>query len=96
MILGFKIEFFFVKRLGGDNKRKRKRVLKFKFFVDEEGCVVIEKVYESEFCIDSEEDFKKKSVLVYRFFVVVVKREFREDLEKSFRKRVAVLGKFNR
>ncbi|XP_051464695.1 DNA polymerase delta subunit 3 isoform X2 [Apus apus] len=45
----------------GGRKRKRKRVLKSKMFIDEEeGCMVTEKVYESESCTDSEDDFKSK------------------------------------
>ncbi|XP_028328671.1 DNA polymerase delta subunit 3 [Gouania willdenowi] len=38
--------------------RKRRRVLKSKTFVDEEGCIVTEKAYESESYSESEEDFK--------------------------------------
>uniref|UniRef100_A0ABM5FVS1 DNA polymerase delta subunit 3 n=1 Tax=Pogona vitticeps TaxID=103695 RepID=A0ABM5FVS1_9SAUR len=44
----------------GEKKRKRKRVLKSRTFVDEEGCIVTEKVYESESCTDSEEEFRSK------------------------------------
>ncbi|XP_053165048.1 DNA polymerase delta subunit 3 isoform X2 [Hemicordylus capensis] len=44
----------------GEKRRKRKRVLKSKTFVDEEGCMVTEKVYESESCTDSEEEFRSK------------------------------------
>uniref|UniRef100_A0A8D0BHP5 DNA polymerase delta subunit 3 n=1 Tax=Salvator merianae TaxID=96440 RepID=A0A8D0BHP5_SALMN len=46
--------------LPGEKRRKRRRVLKSKTFVDEEGCIVTEKVYESESCTDSEEDFKSR------------------------------------
>ncbi|XP_029970711.1 DNA polymerase delta subunit 3 isoform X2 [Salarias fasciatus] len=38
--------------------RKRRRVLKSRNFVDDEGCMVTEKVYESESYSDSEDDFK--------------------------------------
>ncbi|XP_075188832.1 LOW QUALITY PROTEIN: DNA polymerase delta subunit 3, partial [Anomaloglossus baeobatrachus] len=41
----------------GEKRRKRKRVLKSKMFVDGDGCMVTEKVYESESCTDSGEDF---------------------------------------
>ncbi|KAM3933215.1 DNA polymerase delta subunit 3 [Leptodactylus fuscus] len=41
----------------GEKRRKRKRVLKSKTFLDEEGCMVTEKVYESESCTDSGEEF---------------------------------------
>ncbi|XP_063806998.1 DNA polymerase delta subunit 3 isoform X2 [Pseudophryne corroboree] len=40
----------------GEKRRKRKRVLKSKTFVDDEGCIVTEKVYESESCTDSGEE----------------------------------------
>ncbi|OWK51503.1 DNA polymerase delta subunit 3 isoform X2 [Lonchura striata] len=44
----------------GGKKRKRKRVLKSRMFIDEEeGCMVTEKVYESESCTDSEDEFPK-------------------------------------
>ncbi|XP_072257157.1 DNA polymerase delta subunit 3 [Pyxicephalus adspersus] len=41
----------------GEKKRRRRRVLKSKQFLDEEGCMVTEKVYESESCTDSGEEF---------------------------------------
>ncbi|KAM9319774.1 DNA polymerase delta subunit 3 [Gastrophryne carolinensis] len=41
----------------GEKRRKRRRVLKSKTFRDEEGCMVTEKVYESESCTDSGEEF---------------------------------------
>ncbi|XP_063301058.1 DNA polymerase delta subunit 3 [Pelobates fuscus] len=43
--------------LPGGKRRKRKRVLKSKTFMDEEGCIVTEKVYESQSCTDSEDEF---------------------------------------
>ena len=57
---------------------------------------VTEKVYESESCTDSEEDLKKKPASAHRPSAVAVKREPREDSEKSPRKRAAALGKSNR
>uniref|UniRef100_A0A8D0LC62 DNA polymerase delta subunit 3 n=1 Tax=Sphenodon punctatus TaxID=8508 RepID=A0A8D0LC62_SPHPU len=45
---------------GKKRKRKRKRVLTSKTYVDEEGCMVTEKVYESASCSDSEGEFKPK------------------------------------
>ncbi|XP_053564731.1 DNA polymerase delta subunit 3 [Bombina bombina] len=45
--------------LPGGKRRKRRRVLKSKTFLDDEGCIVTEKVYESESCTDSEEEFAK-------------------------------------
>ncbi|CAI9563599.1 unnamed protein product [Staurois parvus] len=41
----------------GEKRRKRRRVLKSKQFLDEDGCMVTEKVYESESCTDSGEEF---------------------------------------
>ncbi|XP_077307350.1 DNA polymerase delta subunit 3 isoform X2 [Lithobates pipiens] len=43
----------------GEKIRKRRRVLKSKQFLDEDGCMVTEKVYESESCTDSGEEFTK-------------------------------------
>ncbi|XP_073468868.1 DNA polymerase delta subunit 3 isoform X2 [Aquarana catesbeiana] len=43
----------------GEKRRKRRRVLKSKQFLDEDGCMVTEKVYESESCTDSGEEFTK-------------------------------------
>ncbi|KAG7483845.1 hypothetical protein MATL_G00042620 [Megalops atlanticus] len=42
----------------GAKRRKRRRVLKSRTFLDEEGCIVTEKVYESESYSESEDDFK--------------------------------------
>ncbi|XP_075707421.1 DNA polymerase delta subunit 3 [Rhinoderma darwinii] len=41
----------------GEKRRKRKRVLKSKTFLDDEGCMVTEKLYMSESCTDSGEEF---------------------------------------
>ncbi|XP_072333609.1 DNA polymerase delta subunit 3 isoform X2 [Scyliorhinus torazame] len=41
-------------------RRKRRRVLKSKTFLDEEGAMVTEKVYQSESCTDSESEFAAK------------------------------------
>ncbi|XP_031243378.1 DNA polymerase delta subunit 3 isoform X3 [Mastomys coucha] len=84
-----------VKRSGGENKRKRKRVLKSKTFVDEEGCMVTEKVYESESCTDSEEEIKMKTASAHRPPAAPVKREPREE-RKGPKKGAAALGKANR
>ncbi|KAG8137124.1 hypothetical protein E2320_005673 [Naja naja] len=43
----------------GAKRRKRKRVLKSRTFVDDEGCIVTEKAYESESCTESEEDLTR-------------------------------------
>ncbi|XP_012581184.1 PREDICTED: DNA polymerase delta subunit 3 isoform X2 [Condylura cristata] len=79
----------------GENKRKRKRVLKSKTFVDEDGCIVTEKVYESESCTDSEEEFKMKTSSTHRPPAVTLKKEAREE-RKGARKGTAALGKANR
>ncbi|XP_067889115.1 DNA polymerase delta subunit 3 isoform X2 [Heterodontus francisci] len=44
----------------GVKRRKRRRVLKSKMFLDEEGAMVTEKVYQSESCTDSESEFVAK------------------------------------
>uniref|UniRef100_UPI00398F3456 DNA polymerase delta subunit 3 isoform X3 n=1 Tax=Pristiophorus japonicus TaxID=55135 RepID=UPI00398F3456 len=44
----------------GVKRRKRRRVLKSKTFVDEEGLFVTEKIYQSESCTDSESEFVAK------------------------------------
>ncbi|XP_036283047.1 DNA polymerase delta subunit 3 isoform X3 [Pipistrellus kuhlii] len=84
-----------VKSLSGENKRKRKRVLKSKTFVDEDGCIVTEKVYESESCTDSEEELKMKTSSTHRPPAVTVKKEPKEE-RKGPKKGTAALGKANR
>ncbi|XP_007939134.1 DNA polymerase delta subunit 3 [Orycteropus afer afer] len=79
----------------GENKRKRKRVLKSKTYVDEEGCIVTEKVYESESCTDSEEEFKAKTSSVHRPPAMTVKKEPKEE-RKGPKKGTAAVGKANR
>ncbi|CAD7673003.1 unnamed protein product [Nyctereutes procyonoides] len=76
-------------------KRKRKRVLKSKTFVDEEGCIVTEKVYESESCTDSEEELKMKTSSIHRPSTMTVKKEPKEE-RKGPKKGTAALGKANR
>lgn len=83
-----------VKSSSGE-KRKRKRVLKSKTFVDEEGCIVTEKVFESESCTDSEEELKTKTSSVHRPPAMTVKKEPKED-RKGPKKGTAALGKINR
>ncbi|XP_076969697.1 DNA polymerase delta subunit 3 isoform X2 [Tamandua tetradactyla] len=84
-----------IKNSSGENKRKRKRVLKSKTFVDGEGCIVTEKIYESESCTDSEEEFRMKTSSVHRPPAMTVKKEPREE-RKGPKKGTAVLGKANR
>ncbi|XP_026895613.1 DNA polymerase delta subunit 3 [Acinonyx jubatus] len=83
-----------VKSSNGE-KRKRKRVLKSKTFVDEEGCIVTEKVYVSESCTDSEEELKMKTSSVHRPSAMMVKKEPKEE-RKGPKKGTAALGKANR
>ncbi|XP_037696573.1 DNA polymerase delta subunit 3 [Choloepus didactylus] len=83
-----------IKNSSRENKRKRKRVLKSKTFMDEEGCIVTEKVYESESCTDSEEEFKMMSS-VHRPPAMTVKKEPKEE-RKGPKKGTAALGKANR
>ncbi|XP_026939185.1 DNA polymerase delta subunit 3 isoform X1 [Sagmatias obliquidens] len=84
-----------VKGSSGENKRKRKRVLKSKAFVDEEGCIVTEKVYESESCTDSEDELKMKTSSVHRPPTMTLKKEPKEE-RKGPKKGTAALGKANR
>ncbi|XP_019599982.1 DNA polymerase delta subunit 3 isoform X2 [Rhinolophus sinicus] len=84
-----------IKSLSGENKRKRKRVLKSKNFVDDEGCMVTEKVYESESCTDSEEEPKMKTSSIHRPPTMAVKKEPKEE-RKGPKKGTAALGKANR
>ncbi|KAM6447733.1 DNA polymerase delta subunit 3 [Liasis olivaceus] len=50
----------------GEKKHKRKRVLKSRTFVDEEGCIVTEKAYETESCTESEEEFRTSPVATHK------------------------------
>ncbi|XP_016063941.1 PREDICTED: DNA polymerase delta subunit 3 isoform X2 [Miniopterus natalensis] len=84
-----------VQSLSGENKRKRKRVLKSKTYVDDEGCIVTEKVYESESCTDSEEELKMKTSSMHRPPAMTVKKEPKEE-RKGPKKGAAALGKANR
>uniref|UniRef100_A0A8C6QYC1 DNA polymerase delta subunit 3 n=1 Tax=Nannospalax galili TaxID=1026970 RepID=A0A8C6QYC1_NANGA len=84
-----------IKSSSGESKRKRRRVLKSKTFVDEEGCIVTEKVYESESCTDSEEELKMKTSSVHRPPATAVKKEPREE-RKGPKKGTAALGRANR
>lgn len=84
-----------VKSLSGENKRKRKRVLKSKTFMDEDGCMVTEKVYESESCTDSEEELKMKTSSIHRPLAMTMKKESKEE-RKGPKKGTAALGRANR
>ncbi|KAH1185410.1 DNA polymerase delta subunit 3 isoform X1 [Mauremys mutica] len=80
----------------GGKKRKRKRVLKSKTFVDSEGCMVTEKVYESESCTDSEEEFiKSKLPAAHNQSTAAVRKEPKED-RKGLKKGTATASKANK
>ncbi|XP_025897332.1 DNA polymerase delta subunit 3 [Nothoprocta perdicaria] len=81
----------------GGKRRKRKRVLKSKMFIDEEeGCMVTEKVYESESCTDSEDDFAKaKPAAAPRPPAPTIKREPKEE-KKNPKKGAATATKANK
>ncbi|XP_066196841.1 DNA polymerase delta subunit 3 isoform X2 [Sylvia atricapilla] len=78
-------------------KRKRKRVLKSKMFIDEEeGCMVTEKVYESESCTDSEDEFPKpKAPAPNKQPVLPAKREPKEE-RKNLKKGAAPVNRANK
>ncbi|XP_040439742.1 DNA polymerase delta subunit 3 isoform X1 [Falco naumanni] len=81
----------------GGRKRKRKRVLKSKMFIDEEeGCMVTEKVYESESCTDSEDDFtKSKPLAALKQPVLPMKKEPKEE-RKNLKKGAATTNRANK
>ncbi|XP_027600004.1 DNA polymerase delta subunit 3 isoform X2 [Pipra filicauda] len=91
----------------GGRKRKRKRVLKSKMFIDEEeGCMVTEKVYESESCTDSEEEFPKpKPPAAHKQPVLPMKKEPKEERKtlktgaapaNRANKQVSIMGFFHK
>ncbi|KAM9300237.1 DNA polymerase delta subunit 3 isoform 2-T2 [Morus bassanus] len=81
----------------GGRKRKRKRVLKSKMFIDkEEGCMVTEKVYESESCTDSEDDFTKSKLLAaHKQPALPSKKEPKEE-RKNLKKGAATANRANK
>lgn len=56
---------------------------------------VTEKVYESESCTDSEDDFRSKPSALHRPSAGVAKKELREE-RKGARKGPAALGRANK
>ncbi|XP_045149054.1 DNA polymerase delta subunit 3 isoform X2 [Echinops telfairi] len=78
----------------GEKRRKRKRVLKSKTYLDEDNCMVTEKVYESESCTESEEESKMKTS-VHRPPTTAVKKEPKEE-RKGPKKGPAAPGKAHR
>ncbi|KAM3837498.1 DNA polymerase delta subunit 3 [Vipera latastei] len=67
----------------GEKKRKRKRVLKSRTFVDDEGCIVTEKAYESESCTDSEGDHRAKPPAAHKAPPLAGKKEPKEEKRGS-------------
>lgn len=84
-----------VKSSSGESRRKRRRVLKSKTFVDDEGCIVTEKVFESESCTDSEEELRTKTGSAHRPLALPVKKEPKEE-RKGPKKGAGAVGKANR
>ncbi|XP_034971966.1 DNA polymerase delta subunit 3 [Zootoca vivipara] len=85
----------------GEKKRKRKRVLKSKTFIDEEGCIVTEKVYESESCTDSEGDFRSKPSAARKPPAGAAKKEPKEEKRGAKRapkasKQASIMGFFQK
>ncbi|XP_062983284.1 DNA polymerase delta subunit 3 [Elgaria multicarinata webbii] len=79
----------------GEKKRKRKRVLKSKTFVDDEGCIVTEKVYESESCTDSEDDFRSSRPAAHKHPAGAAKKEAKEE-KKNAKKGGAAASRANK
>nr|XP_025042727.1 DNA polymerase delta subunit 3 isoform X1 [Pelodiscus sinensis] len=80
----------------GGKKRKRKRVLKSKTFLDDEGCMVTEKAYESESCTDSDgEVTKAKLPAALGPSTLAGKKEPKEE-RKGLKKGVAPASKANK
>ncbi|XP_058042045.1 DNA polymerase delta subunit 3 isoform X2 [Ahaetulla prasina] len=79
----------------GVKKRKRKRVLKSRTFVDEEGCIVTEKAYESESCTESEEEVRTKPSAAHKAPAGPPKKDPKEE-KRGTKKGGAVPGKANK
>ncbi|XP_063162074.1 DNA polymerase delta subunit 3 [Candoia aspera] len=79
----------------GEKKRKRKRVLKSKTFVDEEGCIVTEKAYESESCSGSEEEFRTRPAAAHKSPPGAAKKEPKEE-KRGTKKGGLAPGKSNK
>ncbi|XP_029139883.1 DNA polymerase delta subunit 3 [Protobothrops mucrosquamatus] len=79
----------------GEKKRKRKRVLKSRTFVDDEGCIVTEKAYESESCTESEEDLRTKAGTARKAPPAAAKKDPKEE-KRSTKKGGLVPAKLNK
>ncbi|KAF7654216.1 hypothetical protein LDENG_00072560 [Lucifuga dentata] len=74
-------------------RRKRRRVLKSHTFVDEEGCIVTEKAYESESYSETEDDFKATSQAPKSQFPSKLPASNKEDEKKRQKKSAANTNK---
>ncbi|XP_041805963.1 DNA polymerase delta subunit 3 isoform X1 [Chelmon rostratus] len=66
--------------------RKRRRVLKSRTFVDDEGCIVTEKGYESESYSESEDDFQATKQAPKHPFPAKLAASSKQDEKKSQKK----------
>lgn len=73
--------------------RKRRRVLKSRTFVDDEGCIVTEKGYESESYSEGEDDFQAPKQAIKNPFPAKLPASHREDEKKSQKKSSANANK---
>ncbi|XP_013925042.1 PREDICTED: DNA polymerase delta subunit 3-like [Thamnophis sirtalis] len=79
----------------GVKRRKRKRVLKSRTFVDDEGCIVTEKAYESQSCTESEEDVRTKPAAAPKAPVGPPKKDPKEE-KRGTKKGGLAPGKANK
>ncbi|XP_062261167.1 DNA polymerase delta subunit 3 [Platichthys flesus] len=79
--------------LPGTKIRKRRRVLKSQTFLDEEGCMVTEKGYESESYSEAEDDFQAGKQPAKNLVPAKLPAPSREDQKKSQKKTTANANK---
>ncbi|XP_034468876.1 DNA polymerase delta subunit 3 isoform X2 [Hippoglossus hippoglossus] len=79
--------------LPGMKIRKRRRVLKSQTFLDDEGCMVTEKGYESESYSEAEDDFQATKQPAKNPFPAKLPASNREDQKKSQKKTSANANK---
>ncbi|XP_053186509.1 DNA polymerase delta subunit 3 [Scomber japonicus] len=73
--------------------RKRRRVMKSRTFVDDEGCIVTEKAYESESYSEAEDDFKPTKQAPKHPLPAKQQKSNKEDEKKSQKKASANANK---
>ncbi|XP_045909008.1 DNA polymerase delta subunit 3 [Micropterus dolomieu] len=76
--------------------RKRRRVLKSRNFLDEEGCMVTEKVYESESYSETEDDFQATKQAQKDPIPAKLPASHKEDQKRSQKKTSANANKGNK